>query len=113
MSDALPERDAGLAAERTELAWGRSAVALLACGAAVIKGLPKVTGNIGRPVVGAIVLLLGALIWASGVPYARARARATRLGRRPTIRSRELALIAAGTATVGVAALVIGAFFPG
>ena len=113
MTDSSYERDRGLAAERTELAWGRSTLALLACGAAVARGVPRVTGNVGRPAVGVALLALGALVWISGLPYARARARTTRRGRRRTARARDLGLMAAGTAAVGVAALVIGAFLPG
>ena len=113
VSDEGAPPDAGLAAERTELAWGRSAMALLACGAVVVKGLPHVTGSIGRPVVGGVLLALGCLIWLSSFPYARARAHATRMGERPVARPREMVVIAAGTATVGLAALVIAAFFPG
>ena len=111
MSDSY-ERDAGLAAERTELAWGRSALALFACGAAVVKGLHSVTGNRDRPAVGVALLVLGGLVWLSGLPYARVRAAASRGGRRPTARARELAIMALGTALVGVAAFVIAAFFP-
>jgi putative membrane protein len=113
VSDTSYERDAGLAAERTELAWGRSALALLACGAAVVKGLRNVTGNEARPAAGVALLALGGLVWLSGVPYARARARATRAGHRPAARSRELGIMAVGTALVGVAALVIALLFPG
>ena len=112
MIDESYERAPGLAAERTELAWGRSSLALLACGAAVAKGFDRVTGSAGRPAVGAALLALGGLAWLSGVPYARSRARATRDGQRPRVRKRELGIIAAGTAAVGVAALVIAAFFP-
>ena len=43
------ERDPGLAAERTQLAWGRSTLALFGCGAAIAKGLPNITGTPGRP----------------------------------------------------------------
>ncbi|MBX3285445.1 MAG: DUF202 domain-containing protein [Actinobacteria bacterium] len=111
--DGAYERDAGLAAERTELAWDRSALSLFACGAAVVKGLPKVTGGTGHPVAGVAVLVLGGVVWASGLPYARLRAHATRQGRRGVARRRELLPMAAATAIVGVAAFVIGAFLPG
>lgn len=113
MSDGSYERDAGLAAERTELAWDRSALALFACGAAVIKGLHNVTGNEARPAIGVALLVLGGLVWLSGVPYARIRAQASRAGRRPAARGRELGIMALGTTLVGVAALVIALFFPG
>ncbi len=104
-------RDAGLAAERTELAWSRSALSLLACGAAAAKGIPKVTN--GHPVTGVVLLALGGIVWLAGVPLARVRATASAVGARPVARWRDLAPVAFGTAVVGVAALVIAAFFPG
>ncbi len=110
-SDAY-EREPGLAAERTELAWDRSALSLFACGAAIVKGLPKVTGGSAHPAAGMAVLALGALVWAAGLPYARARAHATRQGCRAVARRRELLPMAAGSAIVGVAAFVIAAFLP-
>ncbi len=103
--------DPGLAAERTQLAWSRSAMSLLACGAATAKGIPRVTD--GHPVTGVVLLLLGGLVWLAGVPLARQRAAAARLGGRPVARHRDLAPVAYGTAVVGVAALIIAAFFPG
>ena len=56
------ERDPGLAAERTELAWNRSTLALFACGAAMLKGLPKVTGKPGRPLAGLLIFAFSGLI---------------------------------------------------
>ena len=106
------EREPGLAAERTELAWDRSALSLFACGAAVVRGLPKVTGSTAHPAAGVAILLLGGVVWAAGLPYARTRARATRAGRRVVARRRELLPMALGSAPVGVAAFVIAAFLP-
>lgn len=100
--------DPGLAAERTALAWGRSTLALLACGAAIARGIPNITGE-GRPAVGVTMLVLGGLVWLCGLPLARRREEPG--GRRPA-RAVELAPLAVGTAIVGVAALVIGALFP-
>jgi uncharacterized membrane protein YidH (DUF202 family) len=66
MSDRLFDRGGGgLAAESTDLAWHRSALALLACGAVVLKGFPP-AGLPARHVVGAVVLLVGALTWMLG-----------------------------------------------
>ena len=104
-------RHAGLAAERTQLAWSRSALSLLACGAATLKGIPQVTD--GHPLTGAVLLLLGGVVWLAGVPLARQRARATALGERPVARRRDLAPVAVGTVIVGIASMVIAAFFPG
>lgn len=106
------EREPGLAAERTELAWDRSALSLFACGAAIVRGLPGVTGGSARPAAGVAVLVLGGLVWAAGLPYARIRSHATRQGRRAVARRRELAPMAAATTIVGVAAFLIAAFLP-
>jgi uncharacterized membrane protein YidH (DUF202 family) len=105
--------DTGLAAERTELAWGRSALSLFACGAAVAKGgIPRVSESAARPVVGASLLVLGAVVWLTGLPLARQRSRAASgmLDARRPARQRELAPVAVGTAVVGLAALVLAAF---
>lgn len=110
MNDHHAHRDPGLAAERTELAWGRSAMALIACGAAVTKGIPKVTGA-GRPVIGVLILMLGGVTWLVGIPLERAR-RSTHQRARLVVRTRELMPVAFGTAFVGAAAFVLAAFFP-
>jgi uncharacterized membrane protein YidH (DUF202 family) len=106
------ERDAGLAAERTELAWGRSTLALMACGAAIAKGLPKMTGSAGHPVAGMLILGFGGLVWLAGLPYARARARASHTGQRHRATAIELAPLAFGTAAVGIAGLAVTFFLP-
>ncbi len=111
MTDAIASSDPGLAAERTELAWGRSALSLFACGAAVAKGgLPNDDVS-ERPVVGAVLLLLGAIVWLTSLPLARQRARAAQRGggARRSARQRELAPVAIGTAFVGLAALLLAA----
>ena len=111
-TEAAYDRDGGLAAERTELAWSRSTLALLACGAALVRGFPKITGNAGHPLAGALLLALGGAIWLLGLPYARARAAASRTGQRHRATARELAPLAFGTAAVGVAAIVIDLLLP-
>ena len=113
VGDAAYEQEPGLAAERTELAWGRTSLALFACGAAVVKGLPKVTGGPEHPAVGVALLALGGLVWLSGLPYARIQAHATRIGGRRPATARQLAPMAVGAAMVGVAAFFIATFFSG
>ncbi len=98
--------DPGLAAERTDLAWSRSGLALGACGVIVLKGLPSITGSTRRPAIGAAILLLGIATWALG--YWSSHRRRPRPGRpRPVATWRDLAPAALGTAAVGVAALVL------
>jgi len=107
------ERDPGLAAERTELAWGRSALSLFACGAAMVRGVENITGHETQPVAGIVVLVLGGIVWSAGVPLARQRAAASVAGRRHRAQMHELLPLAVGTAIVGVAGLVVGVLFSG
>jgi uncharacterized membrane protein YidH (DUF202 family) len=104
--------DPGMAAERTDLAWSRSGLALGACGVIVLKGLPGITGNPREPVIGAAILLLGGLTWALG--YWSSHHRRPLPGRpRPVATWRDLAPAAYGTAAVGVAGLVLAVLGPG
>ena len=100
----------GLAAERTDLAWNRSGLSLLACGAAVARGFTVGDPTAGRIGVGTAILVLGAFTWSLGAWQARRRAGAglARIVARP----RDLLPVAAGTAAVGIAAFLLGLFFP-
>jgi uncharacterized membrane protein YidH (DUF202 family) len=89
-ADDIEYADPGLARERTELAWTRTAIGFAALGAAILKY---------RPVVGLPVLVLSAVVW--------------RLGRLPgtagaaEVRDRRLLLITVTTVGVSVVALVL------
>jgi len=102
--------DRGLAPERTALAWNRSGLALLACGAAVARGFPP-AGFSARHVVGVVVLVLGGFTWAMGTYEARRRSRPGRA--RPTATRRDLLPVVVGTTGVGMAAFVLAALYPG
>ncbi len=56
-ADEFDEGDPGLARDRTDLAWTRSAIAFLALGAAILKF---------RPAVGIPVLAIAGVIWLLG-----------------------------------------------
>ena len=56
-ADHIEYADPGLARERTELAWTRTAIAFAALGAAILKY---------RPVAGLPVLVLSAVVWRLG-----------------------------------------------
>ncbi len=101
-------RDPGLAAERTDLAWSRSGLALLACGAAVLRGIGRPPLTSGDFVIGAIILGLGVVTWGLGVWRLR-RMRRHRPGPASFV---DLAPIAIGVAIVGGAAFVLAAVAP-
>jgi len=103
--------DEGLAAERTELAWSRSGLALMACGVIVAKGLPSISGVPSRPEFGFAILVLGILTWGLGLLASHSRREEPGLGRRAA-RWRELAPVAFGTAAVGAAGFVLACFQP-
>ena len=107
-TNGFDSRDPSFAAERTDLAWNRSGLALIACGAAVLRGIGRPPLHSGAPVVGALVLALGGFTWALGAWRAR-RARASGSAR---ARASDLLSVSIGVAVVGVAAFVVGAFFP-
>ncbi len=98
--------DPGMAAERTDLAWSRSGLAIGACGVVVLKGLPAVTGNPSAPLAGAVILVLGILTW--GLGRWSAEQRRAQPGRpRAPARWHDLAPAAYGTAGVGIAGLLL------
>lgn len=96
-------RDKGLAPERTSLAWDRSSLSLLACGAAVLKGVPNLPHPSGRPIVGGVILALAAAAALVGVRAQR--------GRVPhgggVIDRRVVRQVAFANAVIGLAALML------
>lgn len=89
-ADDIEDTDPGLARERTELAWDRTAISFAALGGAILKS---------RPYAGIPILVLSALIWELG-RLARSRG----AGRS---RPRHLLLIAMAITGVSIAALAI------
>ena len=103
-------RDPGLAAERTDLAWNRSGLALLACGAVVARGMTVGEPVPGRTAAGVVILVLGGTVWALGWWQAQRRSRPG--SARRIAGPGDLLPVALGTAAVGIAAFVLGLFFP-
>ena len=94
-SDEDPEdRAPGLARERTDLAWTRTAVSFTALGAAMLRG---------SPAVGLLVVAVGAAVY--GLGYLAARPAPGGRGR--LSRGRSAALITLATAGVSVLALAV------
>jgi len=113
MSAASPPADGeiegpvpGLAAERTDLAWSRSGLALMACGVAIAKGLPALQGNVSQPIAGVVLLAMGGSVWLLG--WVAARRRRHEIGeQRLRATYGDVAPIAFGTAAVGAAGIVL------
>lgn len=53
----IEDRDPGLARERTDLAWTRTAISFIALGAAMLRATPAA---------GAVVMVAGAALWGLG-----------------------------------------------
>jgi uncharacterized membrane protein YidH (DUF202 family) len=91
---AIPDDDEapepGLARERTQLAWTRSAIAFFALGIAVLKI---------RPAVGVPVMALGVVIWLVG--------RLPRTGRPAWMASRRELVVTVAVTTLALVALVL------
>jgi uncharacterized membrane protein YidH (DUF202 family) len=89
-------RDPGLARERTQLAWSRTAVSFAAVGAAILRT---------EHAAGALVIAMSAVIWALGRLPAHERADGER--RRGLTQRRTLQLITAATTLVSLASLAL------
>jgi uncharacterized membrane protein YidH (DUF202 family) len=96
----------GLAQERTTLAWSRSSLALFACGAAVLKGVPRLPDPGGRPVVGGVIVALAAVAALVGSWEERARVRSVASGS-GVIDRRVVRRVAFANGVLGLAALVL------
>jgi uncharacterized membrane protein YidH (DUF202 family) len=90
------ERDAGLAHERTQLAWTRTAISFAAVGAAVLRT---------SVAAGAIVVAMSVAIWGLGRLAARNGERSGVVS--AATRRRTLQLITAATTLVALTALVL------
>jgi uncharacterized membrane protein YidH (DUF202 family) len=102
----VPGAGAGDAAARTALAWQRSGLALAATGAVVARGVPD-SGVGNRPVVGALVAVLGLSVWLVTSVTERRRQEAPR---RPVATVPDLAPLAGATVVVGVVLFVLAAW---
>ena len=89
-ADDIEDADPGLARERTRLAWTRSSISFAAIGVVILKD---------RPLVGAPVLILSAVIWTVG--------RMRRTPGRAGVARKRVAFVAVCVAAIAVAALVI------
>jgi uncharacterized membrane protein YidH (DUF202 family) len=98
-------RDPGLAAERTDLAWSRSGLSLVAFGALIMRGIGRPPLSSPNVSIGLTVFALGAFAWFLGAWHANRSHR--RRGRATT--GRDLAPVSFGVTAIGVVAFVIAA----
>jgi uncharacterized membrane protein YidH (DUF202 family) len=100
-ADDVEDRDPGLARERTDLAWTRTAISFAALGAAIMRT---------NALTGALVMLTGAAVWGLGQLSARETqptTRRRRLGHRRTVQ-----LITAATTLMSAIALTLTLLAP-
>jgi uncharacterized membrane protein YidH (DUF202 family) len=98
-----------LADERTDMAWNRSGLALLACGLIVMRGLTLRGLPRAHVTLGGIILGLGVASYLLAGWHARRRLGAVL---ETPARARDLGPLAFGVAAIGVAAFVLGLLFP-
>jgi uncharacterized membrane protein YidH (DUF202 family) len=97
---------AGLAGERTDLAWSRSGLAVLTRLAAIAKRiLPELSEVNGRAIL-VTGLLIGGAAWMFALLWSRSVAAPTLTGRR-IADPRTMRAVAVGTAFLGVVAIVL------
>ena len=98
-SDDIEDRDPGLARERTDLAWTRTAISFIALGAAMLRT---------NAIAGMLVIAAGAAVWLMGHLSARsARGADHRPGRRRTVQ-----VITVATTVTAIVALVLALLAP-
>lgn len=103
--------DEGLAQERTSLAWSRSSLALLACGAAVLKGVPRLPDPAGRPLAGGVIVALAAVAALVGTWAERSRLRGVMRGV-GAIDRRVVRRVAFANGIIGLAAFALATLAP-
>jgi len=104
--DDEPDYRMSLAAERTYLAYVRTALALLAAGVAVVGALPDVGHQDLRRVMGAVLVLAGLLVALSARRRWRAVDAAMRRGE-PLPRGRTPGLVSAAVVVTALLALTL------
>jgi uncharacterized membrane protein YidH (DUF202 family) len=96
--------------ERTDLAWNRSGLAIIACGIVVGRGLTLNHFERSDVAVGAVILGLGVASYLLAAWHARRRLAP---GRMVTVARRsDLLPLAIGVTIIGVSAFLLGLLFP-
>ena len=99
-----------LADERTDLAWNRCGLALVACGLVIMRGLRLQNLSRTNVPVGAVILVLGVVSYVVAASHTRRRLAPER-ALRAASRS-DLLPVAMAVTAIGLAAFVLGLLFP-
>jgi hypothetical protein len=106
-SDRAPDsdgRDPGLARERTELAWSRSALSVAVAVAVTLRRLLSVTGD--EALVTLVLIIVGAVIWVLGMQLGRRRVGSEVDG---AVTASTFRMLTIGTLVLAGAAFIVGA----
>ena len=103
--DEIPDEAPGVAGERTTLAWRRTGLSVALAGIAIARGVPVVKGVPGRPAVGVLVLVLGAVVFL--ISHRQSVRRTAGSSGRQTAELADLAPVAVGTTLVAIAAFLV------
>ena len=107
-TDASDPVDEGLTHERTDLAWNRSGLAVVACVAVLLRRIWPLTGT--GQIVALVCIAAGAFAWALALSLGRTLGSRTNEARW-RLSQRRATVITMGTLALGVAALTL-AFVP-
>ena len=107
VADGAGARDPGLAAERTDLAWNRSGLAVVVAVAIMLRRLWPLEGY--KSVVALVLIAAGAIAWAVGMPLARRKRPDTRAG----LGVSTCRMLTVGTLVLAAAGFLLGVFTPG
>ena len=108
MDDSDPV-DEGLTHERTDLAWNRSGLAVVACVAVLLRRIWLLRGT--NQIVALVCISAGAFAWALALSLGRTVGSRTNEGRW-RLSQRRATVITAGTVALGLAALALAFVAP-
>ena len=100
------EETPGVAGERTDLAWSRSGLAVLAAVGALAKRILDTRHDVKATFVVGLCLVAGGIAWSLAIAHARMVAR-TSIEGRIHADAQKLRYVALGTTTLAIGALVL------
>ncbi|HZM55519.1 MAG TPA: DUF202 domain-containing protein [Acidimicrobiales bacterium] len=109
VADGAGASDPGLAAERTDLAWNRSGLAVVVAVAIMLRRLWPLEGY--KSVIALALIAAGATAWAVGMRLARRKRPDTRASGMLGVST--CRMLTVGTVILAAAGLLIGVFAPG